>query len=478
MQEMRCCPELRSPLFLCAKPAGTTGDKGLLNFLFPLIFRTIFASTDSILKTEQLYFSMKKILFLLAFLWPVLSFSQDERLRNYDYVYLDFIKSVQLNVQGLALSMPIINLNSGTALELSFDDLEGDVKNYTYMVVQCNADWTPSGLIEPEYIDGFPESDIRDFAYSFKVKTIYTNYKLSFPNNDMQITKSGNYLLKVYENEGRKRLAITRRFMVVEPVVSVIPRMVRPAQVSKGDTHQEVDFTVTHKHFEIRNPRQELSVTVLQNGRWDNAITGLLPMFSRQEEQIYDYQDKVVFNAGKEFRYADLRGLRYGTESIAFVEYIDNQYEVVLRRDEKRSSTRYLEIEDINGNFVIETFDENDRDLESEYANVLFSLYSPTELYEQEVYIFGKLTDWQLKPEFKMVYNPAISSYVGKVSLKQGYYNYLYATLPRGADRPDFEETEGDWFETRNTYTVLVYYRPFGGRYDQLIGSYSFGSRI
>ncbi len=430
------------------------------------------------MKDTGQFFKIKKALVLLAFLWPAFSFAQDEGLLYYDYVYLDNIKTIKFHVEGLLLSMPALNLNSGSALELSFDDMDGDVKNYTYTVVHCNADWTPSRLIEPEYIEGFSEGDIRDFAYSFNTRAIYTNYHLYFPNEDMRISKSGNYLLKVYENDDGKRLAFTRRFMVVESIVSIIPNVVRPAQVSKGNTHQEIDFTVTHKNFEIRNPRQELSATVLQNGRWDSAITGLLPMFSRQEEQIYDYQDKVVFPAGKEFRYADLRSLRYGTESIASVDLIDNQYEVVLRRDEKRGYAPYVEFEDINGNFVIETFDDNDFDLKSDYANVLFSLYSPTELYDQDLYLFGGLTDWQLKPEFRMVYNPAINSYVGKARLKQGFYNYMYAALPRGADHPDFEETEGDWFETKNTYTILIYFRPFGGRFDRLIGAYSFSSRI
>ena len=427
-------------------------------------------------KTDH-FLIMKKTLLLLALLLPSLSFSQDERLRYYDFVYLDNIKTVKFHIDGLLLSMPVVNLNTTTALELSFDDMDGNAKNYTYTVVHCNADWTPSNLIESEYIDGFQEGDIVDFAYSFKAKTIYTHYVMYLPGDDLGVTKSGNYLLKVYENEGRKRLAITRRFMVVEPIVSVIPDVQRPAQVSKGDTHQEIDFRITHKGFEIRNPRQELSVTVLQNGRWDNAITGLQPLFTRQEEQIYDYQNKIVFPAGKEFRYLDLRSLRYGSENIEFIEFIDNQYDVTLRMDKKRADTRYLEVEDINGNFVIETFDDNDHDLESDYANVLFSLYSPSEMYDQDVYIFGALSDWQLKPEFKMVYNPAISAYVGKVRLKQGYYNYLYAALPKTADQPDFEETEGDWFETKNLYTILVYFRPFGGRYDRIIGAFSFSSR-
>lgn len=420
---------------------------------------------------------MKKTLLLLGIILPALCFSQDERLRYYDYVYLDNIKTVKFHIEGLLLSTPILDLNAGTALELSFDDMDGDAKSYTYTIVQCNADWTPSNLVETEYIDGFQEVDLVDFEYSFKAKTIYTHFRLYLPNNDMGITKSGNYLLKVYENEDRKRLAITRRFMVVETLVSVIPDVVRPAKVSRSDTHQEIDFRVTHKNFEIRNPRQELFVTVLQNGRWDNAITGLLPLFSRQEEQVYDYQDKVVFPAGKEFRYLDLRSLRYASENIDLIEYINNQYEVVLRMDKKRSNSGYLEIEDINGNFVIETLDDDEHDIESDYANVLFSLYSPTEMYDQDIYIFGGLTDWQLKPAFKMIYNPAVSAYVGKVKLKQGYYNYLYAALPRGANQPDFEETEGNWYESKNLYTILVYYRAFGGRYDRLIGAFSFSSR-
>jgi hypothetical protein len=152
-------------------------------------------------------------------------------------------------------------------------------------------------------------------------------------------------------------------------------------------------------------------------------------------------------------------------------------WEVSLYQDKKRSSGGYLEYEDINGNFVIETQDEDNGDLESDYADVLFTLKSPSEMYDYDVYIFGGLTDWQIKPDFKMVYNPAINAYVGKVLLKQGYYNYLYAAVQKETGDIDFEETEGDWFETKNNYTILVYYRPFGQRYDSLIGAYTFSSR-
>jgi hypothetical protein len=448
---------------------------------------------------------MKKIFLLLTLILPTLCFSQDENLRMYDYIYLDNIKSVTFHLNGLLVSMPILELGRGGNLLLSFDDMNEDYVDYTYSVVHCDANWQPSSLTEFEYLNGFSNQRIETYDYSFKAKSIYTHYRLLLPNRDMRLTKSGNYLLKVYEDDGGKRLAITRRFMIVDPKVEIIPTVTRPADVSKMNTHQEIDFTVNHDKFEIRNPRQELSAFVIQNGRWDNAVTDIKPLFSRPVEQRFDYQDKVVFEAGKEFRYLDLRGLRYPAPGVQAVEFIDNQYEVTLERDQKRGEMAYFESFDINGQFIIENTDDGDRlfieriiaqqgtadqralielegsdvhDLQSEYANVFFSLYSPTEYDNEDVFIFGGLTDWQLKEEFRMVYNPALNSYVAKIKLKQGYYDYVFAMLPRGGQKPNFDITEGNWFETDNSYTILLYYRPFGGRYDQLIGVRTFSSRF
>ncbi len=460
---------------------------------------------DSIPYQPSLILMMKKTLLLLALILPSFCFSQDENLRNYDYIYLNNIKSVTFHLNGLLVSMPIMELGRGGNLLLSFDDMNEDYVDYTYSVVHCDANWQPSSLTEFEYLNGFSNQRIETYDYSFKSKSIYTHYRLLLPNRDMQLTKSGNYLLKVYEDNNGKRLAITRRVMIVDPKVEIIPTVTRPADVSKMNTHQEIDFVVSHEKFEVRNPRQELSAFVIQNGRWDNAITDIKPLFSRPTEQRYDYQNKIIFEAGKEFRYLDLRGLRYPAPGIFAVEFLNNQYEVQLEQDRKRGDAPYFESFDINGQFIIENTDDGDRlfieriiaqqgtadqralielegsdvhDLQSEYANVFFSLYSPTEYENEDIFIFGGLTDWQLKEEFRMKYNPAINSYVAKLKLKQGYYDYMYAMLPRGGKTPSFDITEGSWHETDNSYTILLYYRPFGGRYDQLIGVRTFSSRF
>jgi hypothetical protein len=416
--------------------------------------------------------------FLLFFLFSTSNLSaQDEQLKYINYTYLENIRTVNFHPKGLVLGNPILELNAPTQLYLSFDDLSEEVKNYTYTVVHCNADWQPSDLTENEYINGFLEDDIENFDFSFNTVTPFTNYNVSIPNQNMAFTKSGNYLLKVYEDEDDRRLAITRRFVVVEPMMQVQAQMVRPSKVFKSNTHQEIDFVVTHESMDIRNPRSEIRATVLQNFRWDNAVTDLEPLFIKTKQVGFDLLDKIVFEAGKEFRAVDLRSFRFPSARVYDVQGYDDGFDITLLPEEKRSNKAYLQFEDVNGRYVIESLDRDDPDLDTDYANVMFTLRSPTEYYGQDMYLFGALTEWMIKPEFKMTYNDRMQAYTGEFFLKQGYYNYMFVLSGEEQPTPDWKETEGNWFEAGNEYTILVYYRPFGSRFDRLVAVRTLMSR-
>ncbi|MEM9888808.1 MAG: type IX secretion system plug protein domain-containing protein [Bacteroidota bacterium] len=410
-------------------------------------------------------------LLLGLFLWTCPSFSQPNDYEFIDYTYQEYIKSVKFSVSGLDLSYPILDAESGNQLKLAFDDLEYEISNYFYKIVHCNADWTPSSLSDLEYIDGFSEARIQNATYSFNTLIGYTHYDLYLPNRDTRFTKSGNYLLIVY-NEDDDELILTRRFMVVEPLLKISGDINAPVNVSKIRTHQEVDFRVNFEGVRLRNPQKEIRATVLQNGRWDNAVTDIPPMFVRVNELIYNYQGRIVFPGGNEYRFFDIRDLRVRNNSVLNIDRFDNYYDVTLYNDRKRRNDPYLFREDLNGNFVIDHRQNRQPDTQNDYAQVLFSLYSPAE-YEGEVYIFGAFTDWQLKEDFKMIYNPNVSAYVQKVELKEGFYNYAYAVEGKEKDaEPSIQDTEGSWFSTENEYLILMYYRPFGARFDQLIGTY------
>lgn len=426
---------------------------------------------------------MKRLLGLLSAFFPLLLTAQyaDDNLLYIDHVYVDNIKTVQLNVANLPLSIPVVNLESRIPLMLSFDDLDGEVKNYIYTVQHCDINWEPSNLSDVEYLDGYMDDDIDEYSFSFKTNQAFVHYELLLPNDDFQWTKSGNYLLKVYEDEDEQKLALTRRFVVVDPKVSIDSRVVVPAMVSKSKSHQEIDFSVDYEKFPMRSPQQEIKAVVMQNGRWDNAVADLSPNFTRLNSVVFDYQNKVLFPAGKEFRFADLRSFRFGTPSIAIVEEVNGTYEVALKIEEKRSNKHYISWDDFGGSFIIETRDQRNNALSADYGNIFFSLQVTAPLFEEEIYILGGVTDWQLKEEFKMIYNPAVNAYVGKAYLKQGVYDFMYVTVPRDPAKrkkamPDLAELEGNWFETNNNYTILIYYKPFGERYHQVISASTFSS--
>ena len=69
-----------------------------------------------------------------------------------------------------------------------------------------------------------------------------------------------------------------------------------------------------------------------------------------------------------------------------------------------------------------------------------------------------------------MVYREDFGGYVGELYLKQGFYNYEYIFVDDKKEIIDHSMTVGNYYNTENDYTILVYYRPFTERYDRLIG--------
>ena len=413
---------------------------------------------------------MKQLLTFVVLLLATYNLSgQSDSLRNYDFVYRDNIHAVKFHINGLPLSNPIIDLNSSSRLVLSFDDLNDDITDYVYQIVHCDMNWKPSELDELDYIDGFNGERIADYNFSYNTLKDYTHYDLFLPNQDLRWTISGNYLLHIWEDNEERRPVITRRFMVAESKVRIGGELVAPSKVDKYRSHQEIDFLVNHKGLDIRNPRREITAVVLQNGRWDNAISGLKPVFIKGEDLLFDFQDKIVFPAGKEFRFLDMRTFRYLTEKMADMVERDTEYDIALFKEEARTFKNFRSYEDINGRFLIDHQEREDADIEGDYATIFFSVGVTQELFDTDVYLFGALTDWQIQDKYQLKYNPAVGAYVGKVLLKQGFYNYFYVGVPAGSDQIDYETFEGNWHETENEYTILIYYRPFGQRYDSLI---------
>lgn len=392
---------------------------------------------------------------------------------TYPGVYLDHIKSVQFHQSGLELTEPVLALGRPGTVTLVFDDMNGEAANYWYELEQVNADWSPGQLNEFEWLEGFNNNRIEQIEYSFSPRASYTHYTLHIPNEQVRIKKSGNYLLKVYDND--RNLAIVRRLLVTESKVTLRPATRQAALAAKARTHQEIDFAVDLKELDVRNPRQEIRAAVVQNGYWQGAVTGIEPFMIRDRILDFDYQDRVAFPGGKEWRFFDTRSLLTRSARIADMRQTRYVTEIDLLPDQTRAYGAYLFDHDSNGKFVIRNNDlSHHQHLSADYTTVRFTYQKPVPYEGAELCLIGAFNDYRCDPEYRLQYSEAEKAYSVSVSLKQGFYNYEYALLPQGAALPDREDTEGNWYETENDYLILVYYRPLGERYDRLIAAHQF----
>jgi hypothetical protein len=391
------------------------------------------------------------------------------KLKYDDWVYKDYIKSVQLHQVAWKFSPPIMQLNSGDQLQLDFDDLAGDYIAYTYTFVHCDADWQPSDMVAFDYMKGYYQDQISEYYYSFNTFQKYTHYRLVFPNSNMQLLLSGNYLLKVYKDNDPDSLVLTRKVMVYENGITIHGREKRGI----GDdlfTKQEIIFTINTQRYTITDPFHALQVFISQNGRWDNAISGLQPAYLQDTALIYDMDIGNSFDGGNQFRSFDMTSLKYLTEhEDAFIEN-KASYEINLKADVPRTDAQYYTFADIDGQYLILTKDADSTPISAEYVYVNFYMPMDTEITTGNIYIFGAFTDWKCQPEYEMHYDAHKHAYFGYAYLKQGYYEYEYAYLKKGSTVADLTLIEGNHFETTNTYFLYAYYRPIGYFYDKLIG--------
>lgn len=386
-------------------------------------------------------------------------------------VYKTFIKTVLLYKEGFELSAPVIRLNSDEKLRLSFDDLDSDLKRYKYTILHCEADWKAStDLMQNDFIDGFREDNIDDFAYSYNTTAHYTHFSLVFPSTKMRPKISGNYIFKVYIDDPVD-VAFTWRFSVLETSSAGITGEIRQASaISDRDSKQEVDFSFHFNGMRISDPDREINVIITQNDRWDNAIRNVKPNFMRGDEMDYNNDERTTFNGGNEFRAFDTKSLLYQTERILKIDYDSAGYEVTLLDDFNRALKNYATEKDINGRKLIKNEEHaQNSDIEADYAWIHFFLPCHPPIPGGLVYILGALTDWQINDASRMMYNSSRKGYEKKLFLKQGYYNYLYVVKDIRSGKADETLIEGNHWETENEYTVWVYYHETGGLFDRLI---------
>jgi hypothetical protein len=410
---------------------------------------------------------MKKVIYLLilALLTCTVTFAQSPYINN---VFRHEIKSVEFYNASKEASFPIIALNTNDQVVLGFDDLSGGSKTFYYTLEHCDANWNSSRLSPAEYLQSFTDDRISNYTYSSGTFQKYTHYEVTIPNSNIAPKLPGNYILKVYEDGDQSKMLLTRRLYVVNQKVSVAANIIASNNVSARRTNQKVNFTVQYSGLQVQNPNTDIRVLVMQNARPETGMMNSKPTYIRGTQLVYTDININDFPGRNEFRLFDTRTLKLNSQRIAKI-YKDTANTVMLLGDPPRNLPNYILLYDNDGKFFILNQDGRDPRTDADYAHVYFSLAANRSDADGTPYIIGQFNDYKLDEHSQMQFDGRGRFYTN-LFLKQGVYDYQYVWVSNTTRKPDDTLLEGNYFETENEYQLLVYYRPPGSRWEELVG--------
>ena len=195
---------------------------------------------------------------------------------------------------------------------------------------------------------------------------IYSHYAISFPNQYTQLKVSGNYIISI-QNEDRE-VVFSRKFIVFEQLVSVPMQVKRARNVKDIDYKHNLDFTIKSAAITFQSPLTNVKVLLIQNGKFNNAIYNIKPMYTIGNDLIYKYDAETQFWAGNEYLFFENKIIQAANNSISRVDSNSGLYNCYLYKNQARKNNQYTFFPDVNGNFVVKNINAENNEIEADYA--------------------------------------------------------------------------------------------------------------
>lgn len=373
------------------------------------------------------------------------------------------IKTIILQELGSEKQIPLIKF--GKILDFSFDDINGDEADYYYKISHRNFDWSPSVLSKNEYINGMDDQHIQEYENSFNTLQLYSHFKLKIPNNDLSITKTGNYFLEIYDDNDE--IVFSKKFIIYKNEAIISTEIKRSRNLNLINEQQIVQFSIKPKSNFFINPKNNVKTLIFKNNNIKNNITTLKPQYTIGNTLIYRYDQEASFWAGNEYLNFDNKNIRGGNISIQSFD-LQDLYHNSIYTNRSRNNEPYTYNPDINGGFVVRNLNASNSNIEADYVNIHFSLENYENMSNQKIYVVGNFNNYILNEASELKYNSSKGIYENITLIKQGFVNYKFISFD--GNKIDHSLIDGNFYQTENEYTILVYYKNQGDRYDKVIG--------
>ncbi len=416
-------------------------------------------------KLLNISFEKKWIGIFLFSCFSLVSFAQKYQTK----IFVPDILTLQAYLAGDELQDPIIRMNSGNQIQISFDQMSHNLQYYSYSVELCNADWTPTTLLPIEYLEGFNDNPIEESNISFNTTFDYIKYSFMIPNENVKLLLSGNYVVKIYETDNPEKIVATACFSIDENLLGIKGEVTGSTLQGVNTRYQQLNFEVDCSKLAGVDPKQELKILVQQNERTDNQVFGVEPTYILPTSLIYEDNRKLIFEGGNEFYQIDFSHIRNFLGRIEKITFYNPYYNVETMAPNNHEFSDYQFRQDVNGRFKVHGQDIWSS-AEIDYSIVHFVYPQEEPWLDGAVYVAGYFNYNLLNDRNKMKYNFERKQYELSVTLKNGGYNYQYLFLPSGQTQASTLKVSGSHWQAENDYKIYIYYRPYAGQYDRLIG--------
>ena len=217
---------------------------------------------------------------------------------------------------------------------------------------------------------------------------------------------------------------------------------------------------------ELYNSYSKLKLIIIKNNNWINSKIIEKPKYVLSNKLIYD---DIFFKGGNEYLYFDNSNIN-STNLRIYKTTLTDLYNNFLVKDKERTNTFYEYNPDINGEYVVNSNSNFDTDIENDYARIFFNLKTDNYDLNKNIYLIGKFNDFTINENYKLQYDQKNKSYIGSFLFKQGFYNYKYA-FNNKFNQKELQYFEGNFWETENTYRVLLFHKKINDKYYKIIGT-------
>ena len=376
-------------------------------------------------------------------------------------IYSPMVKTLTTIVNNDWQNRPVMELGSRDVMHIGFDELSHDSHRYICHLTRCEADWSETtDVFESDWLQGFNDFPLDDYQNSLNTTVNYTHYEFTIPNSQCMIRMSGNYRLSIFDEDNGHEKILDAEFYVVEPVVNIGLNLTTNTDIDVNKSHQQVSINLEYKDLNVIRPEDEIYTVVMQNWNEQTARLNPAPQYTYHQGLRWEHQRELIFDAGNEYHKFEVLDVSHPTMGIDRIGWDGKRYQAFPFTTTVRRN--YLTDESANGAFYIRNSNRSEIAYTCDYVWVNYTLEAP---YSGEIFLQGQWTNNADATAYQMQYDANSQCYIAQVMQKQGYYSYQYVDKD-GRTAP----TEGNFFQTRNKYQVLVYYKGLGDRTWRLVG--------